>query len=495
MPETEKRISYKHAPIVPENMLLIEKPDVYRQKIDDLIGLPITTLGIPEEGIGTPNIFTAEGNYWQRQAEMVPLFFRATKADIGGVGGHVEVDPEVQAVFAEYILRYNRLAGRGNRPVFRSVFFTHTGDDVCAVGVLDARAMEHPEVADELLWDAFKKGAEKAKELGNYAPGQDLKVDTFSGNIKGMGPGSAILPLPFRPNSKDTSQTVLIATADKTEPGSYNFLTRGAYLDPNFNTGLLIAKSDMKKGYSFKIIDVDTKQQAIEAGASPTNEMELNEAMDKTGGTERAIWLKGPEDLYDLGALTMNSSRFVIAEIWTKHDDGSPKEIGVVVSAERLHNIKDASGRFVYGGKDDPVMLSLAQGNWPAPGEIVSPLARIPIVAGDCRGSHFLPWYPAPIDSQTSYWSGPIVSVITASVNLETGRIGSISDQLAAGTPWDRIRNEAAENMVDFRNSQGYTHPGTLGTGEMEYQDGFIERMNRLNGEFKISDLKAKDTA
>ncbi len=487
-----ERATYNHTPLVPVNESL-DNSDIYHQKARDLVYLPQTTIGtIGDEGNGPlPNIFTVSGSSWAREASVVPLFFRATKADIGGVGGHVVVDPEVQAIFAEYILRYNRLAGKGrNRPVFRSIFFTHTGDDVCAVGVLDARAMEHPEIADELLWDAFKRGAEKAKELGNYAPGQDLKVDTFSGNIKGMGPGSAVLPLPFRPGSKDTSQTVLIATADKTEPGSYNYLTRGAYLDPNFNTGLLIAKSDMKRGYTFKIIDVDTKAQAIEAGASPTNEKELNEAMDRTGGTERAIWLRGPEDLYDLGALTMNSSRYVIAEVWTKNEDGSPKEMGVAVSAERLHNIKDASGRFVYGGKDDPTMLSLAQGNWPAPGEIVSPLARIPIVAGDCRGSHFLPWYPIPIDSQTSYWSGPIVSAITASVNLETGRIGSISDQLATGTPWDGIRNKASEKMVDFRDGQGYTHPGTLGTGEMEYQDGWIERMQRLNGEFSITELK-----
>lgn len=437
-----------------------------------------------------PNIFTAVGPTWQRSADVVPLFVKAAKADVGGVGGHVVVDLEVQAVFADYILRHNRYQDRPDRPIIRSVFFTHTGDDVCAVGVIDARTgVEHPEIVDELLWDAFTEGAKVAKKLGNYAPGQDLKVDTFSGNIKGMGPGSVLLPLPFRPNSQDTSQTVLVATADKTEPGTYNYLTRGAYLDPNFNTGLIIARSDMKRGYVFKVVDVDTKAQAIESGVNPSDETAMNDTMDRLGRSERSIMLKGPENLYDLAALTMNSTRYVIAEVWTKNEDGSPKELGVVVSAERLHNIKDANGRFVYGGKDDPVMLSLAQGNWPAPGEITSPLSKIPIVAGDCRGSHYLPIYPTPINEQTSFWSGPIMSAITASINLETGRIGSISDQLAQGTPWDGYRLDASRKMKEFRDSQGYTAPGTLGTGEMEYQDGWVERMNRLNGEFRLSDL------
>lgn len=477
--------TYNHEPIVPSQESLT---GVYHQKKDDLRNLPQTSLAPAEQlDSNMPNVFTAEGPRWQRAAEVVPLYVKAAKADVGGVGGHVVVDQEVKATFADHILRYNRFE---DRPIFRSVFFTHTGDDVCAVGVVDERAMEHPEVVDELLWDAFQKGAEVAKKLGNYAPGQDLKADAFSGNIKGMGPGSVFLRLPFRLNSSDTSQTVLIATADKTDPGAYNYITRGAYLDPNFNTGLLIARSDMKRGYVFKIVDVDTKQQAIENGVNPSDDEAINQEMERLSKTERSILLKGPEDLYDIAALTMNSSRFVIAEVWTKDSDGNPKDLGLVVSAERLHNIPDpVTGRFVYGGKDDPVMLALAQGNWPAPGEIVSPMARVPLVAGDCRGSHFLPIYPVPANKQTSYWSGPIISVITAGVNLETGRVGSISDQFAKGTPWDAVRSRASEKMVEFRNAQGYTHPGTLGTSEMEYQDGFVERMGRLNGEFEVRSL------
>lgn len=485
MPE---RITYNHSPIVEES---IEISFEYHQKKDDLDNLPQTNL-VPAEQLDgkIPNVFTAEGGIWNKDAEVVPLFVKAAKADVGGVGGHVVVDSEVKAAFADFILRYNRFEDRPDRPIFRSIFFTHTGDDVCAVGVIDARAMEHPEVIDELLWDAFQEGAKVAKKLGNYAPGQDLKADAFSGNIRGMGPGTVLLPLPFRPNSQDTSQSVLVATADKTEPGSYNYITRGAYLDPNFNTGLLIAKSAMKRGYVFKIIDVDTKKQAIGNGVNPSAEELLNQEMERLGRTERSILKKGPADLYDIGALTMNSSRYVIAEVWTKDEDGNPKDLGLVVSAERLHNIKDPkTGRFVYGGKDDPVMLALCQGDWPAPGEIVSPIARVPTVAGDCRGSHFLPWFPVTANEQTSYWSGPIISVITVGVNLESGRIGSISDQFAIGTPWDGIRDTASAKMVDFRNAQGYTHPGTLGTDEMEYQDGWVERMERLNGEFELKEL------
>lgn len=484
---SEREVAYNPEPVIASGRPAV---DAYHQKINDLGSLPQTNL-VPAEQLdgNMPNIFTAEEPRWRKDAETVPLYVKAAKADVGGVGGHVVVDPEVKAAFADHILRYNRFRDRPDRPIFRSVFFTHTGDDVCAVGVIDGRSIDHPEVADELLWNAFQVGAEVAKKLGNYAPGQDLKADAFSGNIRGMGPGSVLLPLPFRPNSQDTSQTVLVATADKTEPGTYNYITRGAYLDPKYNTGLLIAKSDMKRGYVFKIIDVDTKQQAIDSGINPSNEEAMNAKMEELSKTERSIMLKGPENLYDIAALTMNSSRFVIAEVWTKDEDDNPKDLGLVVSAERLHNIKDqVTGRFVYGGKDDPVMLALAQGSWPAPGEIISPIAEIPIVAGDCRGSHFLPLYPTPINSQTSYWSGPIMSAITASINLETGRIGSISDQIAKGTPWDGIRDRASDKIVEFRKL-GYTHPGTLGTGEMEYQDGYVERMNRLSSEFSVKDL------
>ncbi len=45
----------------------------------------------------------------------------------------------------------------------------------------------------KLAWDAFMAGTQVAKEEGLYGAGQDLLKDSFSGNVKGLGPGVAEL--------------------------------------------------------------------------------------------------------------------------------------------------------------------------------------------------------------------------------------------------------------------------------------------------------------
>lgn len=470
-----ERISYNRTPIT-ESPKRVDK--FYEQSKDELKGLPQTSL-IPEQALklNMPNIFTVKEtpSIWLQDKGIPPRFVYAEKADDGGAGGHVESSARLQSAIADYVLRHNRWGN--SRPIFTSLIVTHTGDDVGVTGIIDEKVMEHQEVAAELMWDAFKAGEKVAVEQGLYGPGQDLKADAFTGNVHGLGPATVILPLPVR--AKNPSQVVVVGFADKTEPGAWNHVTRGAYLDPNFNTGLLIADSAMNKGYVFEIADLDTKAQALEEGVQAGNQKALDEAMERLGKTERYIHLKGPEDLYNIAALLMNGTRFVISKIYTKNDDSTPGQLGVIVSAERLHNIKTAKG-FTYGGKDDPVMLSLAQGDWPAPGEISSPLARTPIVAGDCRGSHYLHVYPMPVNELTTYWSGPIMSMFNMSVNIHTGKIGAITDQFARGTPWDTFRDDAARKMKEFRDSQGYQQPGTLPTGEMEYQPGFNKRMGNL---------------
>lgn len=483
-------LTYNHTPIA---QIGDDVSKVYIQSKDNVVNLPQTSL-VKDETLeaNMPNIFNIPpepNDIWQVDPEPVPLYVKATKADIGGVGGHVEVSRKVKAVVLDFVLRYNRLPN--NKPIFRSVIATHTGDDVCITGVIDQESFENMSACDNLLWDAFQAGTKTASEEGLYGPGQDLKADAFTGNIKGLGPATVVLPLPFERETvlKNPSQTVLLATADKTDPGAYNYLTTGAFLDPMFNTGLLIAESAMRSGYIFEIMDLDTKAQAVEQGVSPGNQLALDRAMEKLGKAERLIHLSAPEDYYDIAALTMNSLRFVISKIYTKDDKGKPNKLGVVISAERLHNIKTNKG-FTYGGKDDPLMLSLCQGDFPAPGEIVSPLARIPIVPGDCRGSHYLHIYPMPINEQTSFWSGPIISIITLSINRVSGHIGAISDQLARGTPWDEYRLEASRRIEEFRTSQGYRQPGTLHTDEMEYQPGFKMRIARLNQKFERKEVK-----
>ena len=450
----------------------------YHQSKDELAGLPQTVAEkIPVTN--TPNIFSYKAYVFAKNPALVQRFIKATKADVGGVGGHVVAADEVKSIMAKFVLDNNGYRGE---PIFTSFIVTHTGDDVAVTGIMsEATPMS---VVDELMWDALQEGASKAAELGLYGPGQDLVADAFTGNLRGAGPATVALPFPVRKDN--ASQTVLVSFADKTEPMAFNYYATGAYMLPRFNTGLVIAASKMKRGYIMDIVDLDTKAQAIEAGAHPRDQKALDGKMEELakGLQEKVIRLRSPEDLYDIEGLT-RSSRFVVARIWSRDEKGEADQLGYVVSAERLHNIKTKKG-FTYGGKDDPVLLAYAQGDWPAPGEITSPWASCPMVAGDCRGSHNLHILPMPINSQTSYWSGPILSAITLSCNIHTGRIGAISDQFALGTPWDQVRKQASELAIQFRLAHGVKQPATLHEDELEYQEGWKERRARLERQFEV---------
>ncbi|MGH7325525.1 MAG: fructose 1,6-bisphosphatase [Candidatus Rokuibacteriota bacterium] len=450
----------------------------YHQSKDNLADLPPTVT----EKIAvtnTPNIFSYKSYVFSRDPALVQRYIKATKADVGGVGGHVVAADEVKAVIARFVLENNVSQGK---LMFSSLIVTHTGDDVAVTGILDEAVDQS--VVDELMWDALHEGARKAAELGLYGPGQDLVADAFTGNLRGAGPATVTLPLPVRKDH--ASQTVLLSFCDKTEPMAFNYYATGAYLLPRFNTGLVIAASKMKRGYLFDIVDLDTKAQAVEAGAHPRDQRALDGKMEELakGLQEKIIRLRAPEDLYDIEGLC-RSSRFVVARIWSRGERDVAEQLGYVCSAERLHNIKTKKG-FTYGGKDDPVLLALAQGDWPAPGEITSPWAACPMVAGDCRGSHYLHILPVPINSQTSYWSGPIISAITLSCNVHAGRIGAISDQFSLGTPWDEVRRRASELAIQFRTAHGIKQPATLHEDELEYQEGWKERRARLERQFEL---------
>jgi fructose 1,6-bisphosphate aldolase/phosphatase len=450
----------------------------YHESRHELDGLPVT---VAEKILvtNTPNIFSYKAYVFAKNPALVGRFIKATKADVGGVGGHVVAADEVKSIIGKFVLDNNSYRGE---PIFTSLIVTHTGDD-CAVTGIMAESVDMS-VVDRLMWDALQEGATKAAELGLYGPGQDLVADAFTGNLRGAGPATVALPFPVRKDNP--SQTVLVSFADKTEPMAFNHFATGAYMLPRFNTGLIIASSKMKRGYIFEIVDLDTKAQAVEAGAHPRDQKALDGKMEELakGLQERVLTLRGPEDLFDIEGLT-RSSRFVVARIWSRDEKDEASQLGYVVSAERLHNIKTKKG-FTYGGKDDPVMLALAQGDWPAPGELSSPWATCPMVAGDCRGSHNLHILPVPLNWQTSYWSGPILSCVTLSININSGRIGAISDQFALGTPWDWVRTRASELAVQFRSAHGVRQPATLPEEELEYQDGWKERRRRLDARFEV---------
>src|SRR5919202_1185121 len=229
----------------------------YHESKHELEGLPITVAEkIPVTN--TPNIFSYKSYVFAKNPALVRRFIKATKADVGGVGGHVVAADEVKSVIAKFVLDNNGYRGE---PIFTSLIVTHTGNDCAVTGIMSEHA--DMSVVDELLWDALQEGASKASELGLYGPGQDLVADAFTGNLRGAGPATVALPFPVRKDNP--SQTVLVSFADKTEPMAFNHFATGAYMLPRFNTGLIIAASKMKRGYIFEIVDLDTKAQAVEA--------------------------------------------------------------------------------------------------------------------------------------------------------------------------------------------------------------------------------------
>src|SRR5260370_22616394 len=101
---------------------------------------------------------------------------------------------------------------------------------------------------------------------------------------------------------------------------AFNYYATGAYLLPRFNTGLIIAASKMKRGYLMEIVDLDTKAQAIEAGAHPRLQRALDGQMEELaqGLHEKDITLAPPDDPYDNPRLAA-ASRLVIPPLSMRH--------------------------------------------------------------------------------------------------------------------------------------------------------------------------------
>jgi len=300
----------------------------------------------------------------------------------------------------------------------------------------------HDEI-HRLAWDAFLAGTETARRQGLYGAGQDLLKESFSGNVKGMGPAVAELEFEERPN-----EPFLFFAADKTDPGAYNLPLYLAFADPMNTPGLILAPG-MSRGFRFVVMDV--------------------------GHTEgdRVIELNTPEDLYDLAALLRDPERYVIESVWSR-DTG---EQAVAASTSRLHNI---AGK--YTGKDDPVMLVRVQKMFPATGEILAPYAIGHFVAGGMRGSHQMPLMPVGLNSGISYFDGPPV-VSCAAFAMHEGHLTEAVDAFAHPF-WDEVRNRVAGKAMEMRR-QGFVGAAMLPMSELEYT-GIMEKLEALQPRFTV---------
>jgi fructose 1,6-bisphosphate aldolase/phosphatase len=146
------------------------------------------------------------------------------KADIGGWVGHSTVHPKL-IEFAQKKLQQAKETG-----LLIDYYVFNVGDDLQLL-MTHTKGDNNPEI-HKLAWDTFVEATEKvSKPLKLYGAGQDLLKDTFSGNVRGMGPQVAEMTFEER-----RSEPIIVFAADKTEPGAWNLPLYKIFADP-FNTG------------------------------------------------------------------------------------------------------------------------------------------------------------------------------------------------------------------------------------------------------------------
>ena len=356
------------------------------------------------------------------------------KADVGGIGGHTRPSDELLNAVKKTV------KNAGNLLI--DSYIGYCGDDVHIV-MTHTKGVDNKEI-HQLAWNAFSEGTKVAKNEGLYGAGQDLLKDSFSGNVKGMGPGVAEMEFEERPNEAFT-----VFAADKTEPGAFNYPFYRLFVDALSNTGLIINKS-LAKGVKFNIMDVEKGEIA-----------------------ELVLW----EDKPVLEAALMYPGRYVVSSIYTK--DNEPI---VAASTDRLHNIAGT-----YVGKDDPICIIRTQKKFPATEEAGSAFNNPHYVAGNTRGSHHMPLMPVKLNSAASIdYCIPIVEALVFS--MHNGKLVGPFDGFS--TPdWDHVRGIATKRALAMR-SQGFIHPATLVPAELEYAEGYNAIINVLKGKMKPLDSK-----
>ena len=351
------------------------------------------------------------------------------KADVGGIGGHtLPSDGLLNAI-------KNTVKGAGDLLIDH--YIGYCGDDSHIV-MAHTHGVNNKDI-HQLAWDAFMAGTEIAKQEGLYGAGQDLLKDSFSGNIKGMGPGVAEMEFEERANEAFT-----VFAADKTEPGAFNYPMYRLFVDSLSNTGLIVNKS-LARGVKINIMDVEEGKIA-----------------------NLSLW----EDKPIVEAALMYPSRYVIDSVYTKDDEPI-----MDASTDRLHNIAGT-----YVGKDDPICIVRTQKQFPATEEAGSVFNNPHYVAGNTRGSHNMPLMPVKLNSAATIdFCIPIVEALVFS--MHDGKLTGPFDGFSTAD-WDLVRENATKKALAMR-SQGFIHPATLVPSELEYAEGYKSIMDVLNTKMK----------
>jgi len=109
------------------------------------------------------------------------------KADVGGLVGHSGMHEALVDEAAERLDKAQVIGALADYHV------TACGDDLELI--MTHRMGTDSAPIHRLAWDVFEACTAAAKRLKLYGAGQDLLADAFSGNVKGMGPGSVKRPM------------------------------------------------------------------------------------------------------------------------------------------------------------------------------------------------------------------------------------------------------------------------------------------------------------
>ena len=353
------------------------------------------------------------------------------KADVGGYVGHSESHPDVLAKAGECLARAKKDG------LLVDYHVTKCGDDLQLI--MTHQQGEDNEKIHKLAWDTFVDCTQVAKKLKLHGAGQDLLSNAFSGNVRGMGPGVAEMELEER-----VAETIIILMADKTSSGAWNMPLYKMFADP-FNTIGLVIAPNMHGGFAFEVHDVKEHKK---------------------------ITFNTPEEIYDMLVFIGAPSRYMIKAVYHRET----KNIAAVSSTQRLSLI---AGRYI--GKDDPVCIIRAQGEFPAVGEVLEPFSSPILVEGWMRGSHQGPLMPVSIpDSTPTRFDGP-PRVVAVGFQLSGGMLIGPRDMFADKS-YDLARHQANE-MADLMRRHGPFEPHRLPLEEMEYTT-MPEVAKKLEGRF-----------
>lgn len=350
------------------------------------------------------------------------------KADVGSYVGHSQVHPDLISI-ARKELEAERL--------IEDCHVTNCGDDLELI-ITHREGVDSPEI-HRIAWDVFMRCTEAARDLKLYGAGQDMLVDAFAGNVRGMGPGVA--EMEFVPRK---SEPVIVFMADKTSPSAFSLPLYRIFADPFCSAGLILDPK-LHDGFRFEVLD-------IEEG--------------------RRIHLDAPEELYDILALIGIVSRYLVKRVYRK--DG---EIAAVASTEKLSKI---AGEYV--GKDDPVAIVRCQSGFPAVGEVLEPFAFPHLVPGFMRGSHNGPLMPVShADAHPRRFDGP-PRVIAMGFQLNGSKLVGPVD-LFDDPSFEGARRKANE-IADYLRGHGPFQPHLLGMEDLEYTT-LPRVMERLQARFE----------